>query len=48
LNIFATCAPIEFSDRPTLAKILAQNRGERYGVRSLIHEIVESDLFLNK
>ncbi len=48
LTIYGTGAPIRFSDRPTLAKILAQNRAEGYGVRSLIHEIVESDMFLNK
>jgi hypothetical protein len=48
LTIYATGAPIRFSDRPVIAKILAQNRAEGYGVRSLIHEIVESDMFLNK
>jgi hypothetical protein len=48
LTIYATGAPIRFSDRPEIAKILAQNRAEGYGVRSLIHEIVESDMFLNK
>jgi hypothetical protein len=48
LTIYATGAPIQFSDRPAIAKILAQNRAEGYGVRSLIHEIVESDMFLNK
>jgi hypothetical protein len=48
LTIYATGAPIRFSDRPAIAKMLAQNRAEGYGVRSLIHEIVESDMFLNK
>ncbi len=48
LIIYATGAPIRFSDRPAIAKILAHTRPEGYGVRSLIHEIVESDLFLNK
>lgn len=48
LTIYATGAPIRYSDRPAIAKILAQNRAEGYGVRSLIHEIVESDMFLNK
>jgi len=48
LTVYATGAPIRFSDRPEIAKILAENRAEGYGVRSLIHEIVESDMFLNK
>jgi hypothetical protein len=48
LTVYGMGAPIRFSDRPAIAKILAQSRAEGYGVRSLIHEIVESDLFLNK
>jgi hypothetical protein len=48
LTIYATGAPIRYSDRPGIAKMLAQNRAEGYGVRSLIHGIVESDMFLNK
>ena len=48
LAIYATGAPIQFSDRPQLAKILERTRAGGYGVRSLIEEIVQSDLFLNK
>lgn len=48
LTIYATGAPIGFSDRTEIAKIVARNRSEGYGVRSLIHDIVQSDLFLNK
>ncbi|HZR17128.1 MAG TPA: DUF1592 domain-containing protein [Verrucomicrobiae bacterium] len=48
LVVYATGAPIQFSDRPQIAKILAHTRSNGYGVRSLIHEIVQSDLFLNK
>lgn len=48
LVIYATGAPIQFSDRPQIAKILACTRSSGYGVRSLIHEIVRSDMFLNK
>jgi hypothetical protein len=48
LVVYATGAPIRFSDRPVIAKILANSRGEQYGVRKLVHEIVQSDLFLNK
>jgi mono/diheme cytochrome c family protein len=48
LIVYSTGAPIRFSDRPELAKILNKNRSEGYAVRSLIHDIVQSDLFLNK
>ena len=48
LVIYATGAPVRFSDRPQLAQILARGKADGYGVRALIHEIVRSDLFLNK
>ena len=48
LVVYATGAPIRFADRPEIAKILARTRPGGYGVRSLIQEIVLSDLFLNK
>jgi hypothetical protein len=48
LIVYATGAPVGFSDRPALAKILADSRAGGYGVRTLIHEIVQSDMFLNK
>jgi hypothetical protein len=48
LTIYATGAPIGFADRPVIEKILAENRKKGYGVRDLIHGIVQSDLFLNK
>ena len=48
LTVYATGAPIRYSDRPRIAKILAQTRESGYGVRSLIHELVQSELFLNK
>jgi hypothetical protein len=48
LLIYATGAPPQFSDRPQIAQILARTRKDGYGVRSLIQEIVQSDMFLNK
>jgi hypothetical protein len=48
LVIYATGAPIRFSDRPQVAQILARSKPDGYGARTLIHEIVRSDLFLNK
>src|SRR5207247_8785883 len=48
LIIYATGAPIRFSDRPAIGKILASSRAAGYGVRKLVHEIVQSELFLQK
>jgi hypothetical protein len=48
LTIYATGAPIGFADRPIINKILAENRKNGYGVRDLIHQIVQSELFLKK
>jgi hypothetical protein len=48
LVIYATGAPVRFSDRPQMARILARSKPDGYGVRTMIHEIVRSDLFLNK
>jgi hypothetical protein len=48
LVVYATGAPIHFSDRAAVEQILEQTKADRYGVRSLVHAIVESDLFLNK
>jgi len=46
--VYATGAPIRFSDRAAIEQILEQTKGDHYGVRSLVHAIVESDLFRNK
>ena len=48
LIVYGTGAPIRFSDRPTVEKILAATREKNYGVRSLVHGIVQSDIFLMK
>ncbi len=48
LVVYATGAPIRFSDRPAVEQILEQTKADQYGVRSLVHAIVESDLFRNK
>jgi hypothetical protein len=45
LMIYATGAPIGFSDREEIEAILARTRGGSYGVRSIVHEIVQSKLF---
>jgi hypothetical protein len=48
LLIYATGAPIRFGDRAEVERILEQTKADQYGVRSLLHAIVASDLFLNK
>jgi len=46
--IYATGAPIRFSDRPKVEVILEKSRHDNYGLRTLLHEVVRSDLFLYK
>jgi hypothetical protein len=45
---FATGAPVGFADRPALENILQHAAPGHYGVRTLVHEIVQSELFQNK
>ncbi|MDA1274429.1 MAG: DUF1592 domain-containing protein [Verrucomicrobia bacterium] len=48
LAIYATGAPVRFSDRAQIEKILQRTRAGGHGVRSLVHELVQSELFLKK
>jgi hypothetical protein len=48
LAVLATGAPVRFSDREEAEKILAAAKANRYGVRSIVHAIVQSELFRNK
>jgi hypothetical protein len=48
LAVYASGAPIHFADRETIEKILQRASSSGFGVRSLILELVQSDLFLNK
>jgi len=48
LAIYATGAPIHFADREQIEGILDRASSSHYGVRSLILELVQSELFLNK
>ena len=45
LLIYATGAPLGFSDRSKLETILVNTQSSSYGVRSIVHEIVQSTLF---
>jgi hypothetical protein len=48
LVVFATGAPVRFSDRGELERILQSARARQYGVRTLVEEIVRSELFQTK
>lgn len=48
LAVYATGAPIHFSDRSAIEQALQHAAADKYGVRSLVHEVVQSELFLNK
>jgi hypothetical protein len=48
LTTFATGAPVQFADRRDVEAIVTRLKEKQYGVRSLIHEVVASRMFLNK
>ena len=48
LAVYATGAPIRYSDRAQIEQALQRASSSHYGTRSLVHEIVRSDLFLTK
>ena len=48
LIVYATGAAVSYGDRAAVERILQRTEGGHYGVRALVHEIIASDLFLNK
>ena len=48
LVVFATGAPVRFTDRDELEQILQRARARHYGVRTLVEEIVRSEMFQTK
>jgi hypothetical protein len=48
LVVYATGAPVRFSDRAEIERLLEQTADSDYGVRSIVLAILRSDLFLNK
>ena len=46
--IYATGADIQFADRELVEQIVADLRGKTYGLRTLVHDVVHSRMFLNK
>ena len=47
-SVYATGAPVRFADRQQLDRILQRTSSGHYGVRSLILELIQSDLFTKK
>jgi len=48
LIVYSTGAAVGYGDRAAVERILKRTERNHYGVRSLVHEIIASDLFLNK
>ena len=48
LVVYATGAPVGFADRGEIEAMLDRAAQEQYGVRALIHEVAQSELFRNK
>jgi mono/diheme cytochrome c family protein len=48
LLIYSTGGDIQFADREVVEQIVADIRQQNYGFRTLIHQIVQSRIFLNK
>jgi len=48
LLVFSTGAEIEFADRDTVERIVDQGRDAGFPIRTMIHEVVQSDLFRSR
>lgn len=48
LMVYATGAGLDFIDRPSVDAVVAHTRAKNYGFRTLVHEVVASEVFLNK
>ena len=48
LIVYATGGDIQFADREVVEQIVAKIRAKNYGFRTLVHEVVQSRVFINK
>jgi hypothetical protein len=48
LATYATGSPVRFSDRATIDRIVQATKARNHGIRSILNEIVQSELFLKK
>ena len=48
LMVYSTGAPVGFADRPAVDAVIAKAKAKNYGFRTLVHEVVQSPVFLSK
>lgn len=48
LVVYATGAPVSFTDRPAVEEILHRAGGTNPNLKELLHQVIQSPLFLNK
>jgi mono/diheme cytochrome c family protein len=48
LATYLTGAPLQFADRAVVHEILEQTRADQYGLRALLHAVIQSRLFTQK
>jgi mono/diheme cytochrome c family protein len=48
LIVYGTGADIQFADRAAVEELVAKSRAKDYAFRALLHEVVQSRVFLNK
>lgn len=48
LLLYATGADIQFADREVVEDLVAKSRAKNYAFRSLVHDVVQSRIFLSK
>jgi hypothetical protein len=48
LLTYATGAPVQFADRERVEEIVGRLRPGRYGLRSMVHQVDQSSVFLSK
>jgi hypothetical protein len=48
LLVYATGAGLQFADRAVVEEIVANSQPKNYGLRSIVHEVVQSRAFQSK
>jgi 16S rRNA A1518/A1519 N6-dimethyltransferase RsmA/KsgA/DIM1 with predicted DNA glycosylase/AP lyase activity len=48
LLVYATGGDIQFADREVVERIVAKAKAKNYGLRTILHEVVQSRAFVNK
>jgi hypothetical protein len=48
LVVYATGHSLEYGDSDAVEKAVARTREQKYGLRALVHAVVQSEVFMNK